>query len=170
MSEVALLLANIDRLQQVEDYIRGCTTYSEYWPTWTGWRLCQRLHYFYQTLTISTSWKLSQRQHMTMKNGLALFTGFIDKYLIEETAVLNVLTDPRKTISCDSRCSQISYEGKYSCLCWFLQGESMTDEESMFSAFVFPGWLKSVCFSFLILHPVFVLCGTFYLWRSFLVF
>jgi hypothetical protein len=39
----------------------------------------------------------------------------------------------------------------------------MTDEESMFSACVFPGWLKSVCFSFLILHPVFVLCGTFYL-------
>jgi hypothetical protein len=30
----------------------------------------------------------------------------------------------------------------------------MTDEESMFSACVFPGWLKSVCFSFLILHPV----------------
>jgi hypothetical protein len=35
----------------------------------------------------------------------------------------------------------------------------MTDEESMFSACVFPGWLKSVCFSFLILHPVFVFCG-----------
>jgi hypothetical protein len=51
MSEVALLLANTDRPQQVEDYVRGCTTSSEYWPTSTGWRLCQRLHYFYQILT-----------------------------------------------------------------------------------------------------------------------
>jgi hypothetical protein len=51
ISEVALLLPNIDRLQQVEEYIRGCTISSEYWPTSTGWRLCQRLHYFYQILT-----------------------------------------------------------------------------------------------------------------------
>jgi hypothetical protein len=35
---------------------------------------------------------------MPIKKGKALFTGFIDKYLIEETAVLNVLTDPRKTM------------------------------------------------------------------------
>ena len=55
MSEVALLLPNTDRPQQVEDYVRGCTTSSEYWPTSTSWRLCQRLHYFYQILTISTS-------------------------------------------------------------------------------------------------------------------
>jgi hypothetical protein len=51
MSEVALLLANTDRPQQVEDYVRGCTTSTEYWPTSTGWRLCQRLKYFYQILT-----------------------------------------------------------------------------------------------------------------------
>jgi hypothetical protein len=49
---------------------------------------------------------------MTIKNGLALFTGFIDKYLIEETAVLNVLTDPRKTISCDSRLQSDIVRGK----------------------------------------------------------
>ena len=49
MSEVAILLPNTDRLQQVEDYVRGCTTI-KYWPTSTSWRLCQRLHY-YQILT-----------------------------------------------------------------------------------------------------------------------
>ena len=48
MSEVALL-PNTDRPQQVEDYVRGCTT-TKYWPTSTSWRLCQRLHY-YQILT-----------------------------------------------------------------------------------------------------------------------
>jgi uncharacterized protein (DUF1684 family) len=51
MSEVTLLLANTDRPQQVEDYIRGYTTSSEYWPPLTSWRICQRLHYFYQMLT-----------------------------------------------------------------------------------------------------------------------
>ena len=51
MSEVALLLPNTDHLQQVEDYVRGSTTSTEYWPISTGWRLCQRLHYFYQILT-----------------------------------------------------------------------------------------------------------------------
>jgi hypothetical protein len=51
MSEVALLLQNTDRLQEVEEYVRGCTTSSEYWPISTGWRLCQRLHYFYRILT-----------------------------------------------------------------------------------------------------------------------
>jgi hypothetical protein len=51
ISEVALLLPNTDHRQQVEDYVRGCTTSSEYWPISTAWRLCQRLHYFYQILT-----------------------------------------------------------------------------------------------------------------------
>jgi hypothetical protein len=58
MSEVALLLANMDRLQQVEDYVRGCTTSSEYWPPSTGWRLCQRLHYSYQILTAFNKLKI----------------------------------------------------------------------------------------------------------------
>ena len=51
MSEVVLLLLNTDLLQQVEDYVRGCTTSTKYWPPSTSWRLCQRLHYFYQILT-----------------------------------------------------------------------------------------------------------------------
>ena len=51
MSEVALLLTNTDRPQQVEDYVRFCTTSMKYWPPSTGWRLCQRLHYFYRILT-----------------------------------------------------------------------------------------------------------------------
>jgi len=63
MSEVALLLANTDRPQQVEDYVRGCTTSTKYWPPSTSWRLCLSLHYFYQILTISTCWRLSQRLH-----------------------------------------------------------------------------------------------------------
>jgi hypothetical protein len=40
MSDFALLLANSDRLQEVEEYVRGCSTSSEYWPISTGWRLC----------------------------------------------------------------------------------------------------------------------------------
>ena len=51
MSEAALFLANTDRPQQVEDYVRACTTSSEYWPTSTSWRLCQSLQYFYQMMT-----------------------------------------------------------------------------------------------------------------------
>ena len=51
MSEVVLLLLNTDLLQQVEDYVRECTTSTKYWPLSTSWRLCQRLYYFYQILT-----------------------------------------------------------------------------------------------------------------------
>ena len=51
MSEVVLLLPNTDLIQQVEDYVRGCTTSTKYWPPSTSWRLCQRLCYFYQILT-----------------------------------------------------------------------------------------------------------------------
>jgi hypothetical protein len=50
MSEVVLLLLNTDLLQQVEDYLRGCTT-TKYWPPSESWRLCQRLYYLYQILT-----------------------------------------------------------------------------------------------------------------------
>jgi hypothetical protein len=32
MSEVVLLVANTGRLQQVEDYVRGCITSTKYWP------------------------------------------------------------------------------------------------------------------------------------------
>ena len=68
ISEV-VLLPNTDRRQQVEDYLRGCTTSTKYWPQSTSWRiisevvllpntdrsqqvegLCQRLWY-YQILT-----------------------------------------------------------------------------------------------------------------------
>jgi uncharacterized protein (DUF1499 family) len=108
MSEVVLLLPNTDRLQQVEDYVRGCATSTEYWPPSTSWRLCQRLYYIYRILTTfnklkiisevvlllpntdclqqvedyvrgcttsteywlpSTSWRLCQRLHMTIERG-----------------------------------------------------------------------------------------------------
>jgi uncharacterized protein (DUF1499 family) len=51
MSDVVLLLPNTDRLQQVEDYVRCCTTSTKYWPPSTSRRLCQMLFYFYQILT-----------------------------------------------------------------------------------------------------------------------
>ena len=50
MSEVVQLLPNTDYLQQVEDYVRGCTTSNKYWPPSTSWRLCQKFYYFYQIL------------------------------------------------------------------------------------------------------------------------
>jgi hypothetical protein len=51
MSEVVLLLLNTDRLQQVEDYIRGWSSSTKYWQTSASWGLCQRLFFFYQILT-----------------------------------------------------------------------------------------------------------------------
>jgi uncharacterized protein (DUF1499 family) len=58
MSEVVLLLLNTDRLQQDEDYVRGCSTSTKYWPPSTRWRLCQRLFYFYQILTSFNKMKI----------------------------------------------------------------------------------------------------------------
>ena len=58
MSEVVLLLTNTDRLQQVEDYVRSCTTSTKYWPLSTSWRLCQKLYYFYQILTAFNKLKI----------------------------------------------------------------------------------------------------------------
>jgi hypothetical protein len=51
MSEVVRLLRNIDNLQQVEEYVRGCSTSMKYWQPSTSWILCQVLFYFYETLT-----------------------------------------------------------------------------------------------------------------------
>ena len=67
MSEVALLLTNTDRPQQVEDYVRGCTI-AKYWPTSTGWRLCQRLHYFYQILTTFNKLKIMSEVVLLLAN------------------------------------------------------------------------------------------------------
>ena len=58
MLEFVLLLPNTDRLQQVEDYVRGCSTSTKYWPPSTSWRLCQRLFYFYQILTAFNKLKI----------------------------------------------------------------------------------------------------------------
>jgi hypothetical protein len=38
MSEAVLLLPITDRLQQVEDNVRGCSTSTKYWPPSTSWR------------------------------------------------------------------------------------------------------------------------------------
>jgi hypothetical protein len=53
-----LLLLNTDRLQQDDDYVRGCSTSTKYWPPSTSWRLCQRLFYFYQILTVFNKVKI----------------------------------------------------------------------------------------------------------------
>jgi hypothetical protein len=45
------LLPHTDCLQQVEEYVRGCTTSTTYWPPSTSWRVCQRLYHFYHILT-----------------------------------------------------------------------------------------------------------------------
>jgi hypothetical protein len=58
MSEVVLLLPNTDCLQQVEDYVRGCSTSTKYWLPSTSWRLCQRLFYFSQVLTAFNKLKI----------------------------------------------------------------------------------------------------------------
>jgi uncharacterized protein (DUF1499 family) len=51
ISEVVLLLPNTDSFQQVDDYVRDCTTSTKYWPPSEYRCLCQRLYYFYQILT-----------------------------------------------------------------------------------------------------------------------
>ena len=51
ISEDVLLLPNTVTLEQVEDYIRGCSTSTKYCYPWTSWRLYQRVFYFYQILS-----------------------------------------------------------------------------------------------------------------------
>ena len=51
MSEVVLFLFNIENLQQLDVYVRGCSLSINYWQSSTTRRLCQRLFYFYQILT-----------------------------------------------------------------------------------------------------------------------
>ena len=68
MSEVVLLLLNTDRFQQVEDYVRGCTTSTKYWPLSTSWRLCPRLYYFYQILTTFNKLKIMSKVVLLLPN------------------------------------------------------------------------------------------------------
>jgi hypothetical protein len=68
MTEVAIFLPNTERLQQVEEYVRGCTTSSEYQKTSTGWRLCQWLHYFYQIVTAFNKLKIMSEVALLLAN------------------------------------------------------------------------------------------------------
>jgi hypothetical protein len=68
MSEVALLLPNTDRPQQVEDYDRGCTTSTKYWSPSTSCRLCQRLHYFYRILITFNRLKVMSEVALLLPN------------------------------------------------------------------------------------------------------
>jgi uncharacterized protein (DUF1499 family) len=68
MSEVVLLLPNTVRLQQAENYVRGCTTSTKYWPPSTSWRLCQRLYYFYQILSVFNKLKIMSEVVLLLPN------------------------------------------------------------------------------------------------------
>ena len=68
MSEVVLLLPNTHCLQQVEDYVRGCTTFTKYWLPLASWRLCQRLYYFYQILTAFSKLKIMSEVVLLLSN------------------------------------------------------------------------------------------------------
>ena len=68
MSEVVLPLPNTDRLQQVVDYVRGCSTSTKYWPPSTSWWLCQRLYYFYQILTAFNKLKIMSEVVLPLPN------------------------------------------------------------------------------------------------------
>jgi hypothetical protein len=47
MPEDVLSLPNSESLQQVEDYVRGCSISTKYWEPSTSWRLCRGLFYLY---------------------------------------------------------------------------------------------------------------------------
>jgi uncharacterized protein (DUF1499 family) len=68
MSEVVLPLPNTDLLQQVEDYVRGCSTSTKYWLPPTSWRLCQRLFYLYQILTSFNKLKIMSEVVLPLPN------------------------------------------------------------------------------------------------------
>ena len=68
MSEVVLLLPNTDRLQQVEDYVIGCSTSTKYRSSSTCWRLYQRLSYFYQILTVFNKLKIMSEVVLLLPN------------------------------------------------------------------------------------------------------
>jgi len=121
MSEDVLLLPNTDRLQQVDVYVRGGTTSTKYWPHSTGWRLCQRLYYFYQTLTALNKLKIMSDVVLLLPNTdcLKQFDDYLrgstwqlkkvktiyrfHKLVFDwENEALNVSTEPLQTVGCAS--------------------------------------------------------------------
>ena len=89
MSEVVLLLPNTDSLQQVDDYVRGCTTSTKYWQPSTSWRLCQRLYYFYQILTAFNKLTIIQRLYYFYQ----ILTAFNKLTIMSEVVLLLPNTD-----------------------------------------------------------------------------
>ena len=86
-SHDVLLLRNTDSFQQVEDYVRGCSTFTKYWQPslrwrlcqscststiyWkpsTSWILCQRLFYFYEILTTFNKLKIMSEDVLLLRN------------------------------------------------------------------------------------------------------
>jgi hypothetical protein len=89
MLEVALLLPNTDQFQQVEGYVRGCTTSTKYWPPSTSWRICQRLYYFYRILTDLNRLKIMSEVEVLLSNT----DDFNKLKIISEVALLLPNTD-----------------------------------------------------------------------------
>ena len=68
MSEVVLLLQNTDNLQQVEEYVRCCSTFIIYGQPTTSWRLCQRLFYFLEILTAFNKLQIRSEVALLLRN------------------------------------------------------------------------------------------------------
>jgi hypothetical protein len=108
MSEVVLLLPNTDRLQQVEDYGRGCSTSTKYLTPFNKLNIMsevvllllntdrlQQVEYYGRGCSTSTKYLTPFNKLNIMSKvdeGQKLFTGSINQHLIEETAALNVST------------------------------------------------------------------------------
>jgi hypothetical protein len=54
-----LFLPNTDWFQQVEDYVRSCSTSTKYWQHSSSWRLCQMLFYLLFLLFWDVLWKIN---------------------------------------------------------------------------------------------------------------
>ena len=66
--EVVLLLRNADIIQQVPDYVRGCSTAAKYWQPSTNCRLGKRLLYFYKILTSVNKLKIMSEVVLLLRN------------------------------------------------------------------------------------------------------
>ena len=72
ISEGVLLLPNTVTLEQVEDYIRGCSTSTKCCHPWTSWRLYQRVFYFYQILSSFNKLKTISEGVLLLPNTVTL--------------------------------------------------------------------------------------------------
>jgi hypothetical protein len=109
-------------------YDRGCTI-AKYWLPSASWKIWQSLYYFYQILTAFNKLKknmselvllLTYADRLQQVENYArcyawklkwakLFTSIVNQYLIDQSSVLDVSTEPLKTLSafCLTYCNSI---------------------------------------------------------------